>query len=196
MILIQNIWRRKTRVVFLLGCVAVLTFSTLFFFGTYPIAIVNGRVITARQFRIASAGASTYYQNVLTSYGQGKEIPKRMHQAELEAGTLTDLIENELIAEKLNTDLGKELPYLLSDKLGAVDNSPDLKKVAATLGMRWDDFKRDILISQAMRDILSEHLFLKKEKADDWLEGAKKSASIILFSLKFSWDDIKVLVRR
>lgn len=197
MIFIQNIWHHKIRAILLLGCVAVLFAAALFFFGIYPIAMVNGQIITAKQFHIASAAASTYYENMLKTYGQGKEDVKSINQAELESGILSGLIEDELIAEKLNTDLGKELPYVLNEKLGAVDNSADLKNAAATLyGMSWDDFKREILVSQAMRDILSEHLFLKKEKGEDWLASAKKSASIILFSSKFGWDGSKVSERK
>ena len=190
----QNIWRQKSRIALLGACAAAIFIVTLFFFGLYPIATVNGRIITEKQFHAASAAVSRYYANVAAVYNQGNTDQKALSQPELEASALTGLIENELIAEKLQADLGKELPYILSERLSAVGNSPDLKKGAATMyGMSWNDFKEQILVSQAMKDILSENLFLKKENIDDWLTSAKQSASIRIFTGGYTWNGTAVV---
>ncbi|MEK7507837.1 MAG: hypothetical protein AAB602_02010 [Patescibacteria group bacterium] len=194
--MIQKIGNHKKQIILFMGCAGALIAIALYFLGLYPIAVVNGRIITEKQFRSASAASSFYYENLLKAYNQGNEDPKRINQIELQSEILTSLIENELIAQKLSADLGRELQYLLNEKLVAVTDSPDLKKNAATMyGMTWDDFKRQILISQAMKDILRDQLFLKKEKADDWISSAEKSANVILFSLKFKWGGSKVVAR-
>ena len=193
--MIQKIWQNKARVVLLVGCAGVVVVLFLYLFGLYPLAVVNGHVITAKRFQSASAVASFYYGNLLKAYNQEKNDQVGINQTELQSEILTSLIENELITEKLNADLGGELQYLINEKLGVAGDSPDLKKnVAMLYGMNWDDFKREILVSQAMKDILADQLFLKKEKAGDWLDRAEKSANVIIFSLKFKWDGSRVIV--
>ncbi len=192
----QTIWYYKKRIILLVSIAALLV---LYVLGLYPVAIVNGHSITEKRFHSASAAAQYYYDTMVKMYNQAKKDPnpKSVNQTELQSATLTGLIENELIAEKLQADLGNELQYLLNEKLSAAGDSPGLRKTVATLyGMNWEDFKREILVPQAMKDILSDQSFLKKENADAWLDQAERSANVILFSLKFSWNGSKVMAKQ
>ena len=174
---------------------AIAAVAVAIFFGMkkQQIAIVNGHAISEEQFRASMAHASVYYGNIQKAYGKGvtEGIPSA---SDMETGILTSLIEDELITEKLEADLGRVWSDLVSEKLKSVKDSPDTRQTAAVLyGMDWGNFKREILSRQARKDILSDQLFLKKQKIEDWLVVAKKAADVKIFSQKFSWDGSKIV---
>jgi len=186
----------KIRAVFLAACGGALVVFSLFIFGFYPVAIVDGSVITARKFRAASHSVLFYYENTGGISDQEENNMDSARRLELESQVLNDLVEEELIAKKLARDFGSELPYLIAEELDGVKNSPDLKQAATMLyGMKWENFEKEILVSEAKKSILANQLFLKNEKIEDWIHRARESANVTVFSLKFKWDDSKVIVK-
>ncbi len=193
---IHIIFRNKIRIFFALGCFFVIAIVGIIVFRLYPAAIVNGHFITERRFEIATAAASHYYQKLTTVYTgeQGAPDLQTVSEAELKTGALDGIIEDELIFERLQKDFGNELSHLVNEKVASAATSPDLKKAAAAIyGISWEDFKGEVLISQARRDILTNGLFLKKEDIQTWLASERTSASVLLFVSGLEWNGSEVV---
>ncbi|HUX36008.1 MAG TPA: hypothetical protein VMV71_03185 [Candidatus Paceibacterota bacterium] len=174
--------------------VIALGVAAIFFisFGYYPIAIVNGRFITAKTFVNDYAVASVYYQNILKTYEKSSSTPEILTPAQIQQSVLTGLIENVLIDDGARKEIGSGLDNLVNEKVNqAVDSgaSGDIEKaVKSVYGINMNDFKNEILVPQAERDLLTGSLFLKGQKIEDWLTAAKKAGNIIILSGKFYWD--------
>lgn len=168
-----------------LGVVAISFIS----FGYYPVAIVNGHLITARMFVSDYAVASVYYRNILKTYEKSSSTPDVLTPGQIQQSVLTGLIENVLIDDGARKEIGKDLDRLVNEKVvQAADTDGIEKAVKSVYGIDINDFKEEILVPQAERDVLTGSLFLKGQKIEDWLSAAKKSSSIMILSGKFYWD--------
>ncbi len=159
----------------------------------YPVAIVNGRAISARSFRSHHRAAQAYLENLR------KHAPTGTPQADLgpealEAMVLDQLIENELVRQGAEKEAGDELEYLVGNKLAQHDSDPELVSAASALyGQNYPQFREDFLKPQAERDVLAGRLYLDGEKLQDWLAAARASARVNVFSNGFRWQEGKVV---
>ena len=170
--------------------------------GYYPIAIVSGDIITANTFMSNYETASAYYMNFLKTYGSinspqetstqnvvGSLTPQTLTPSQIQKSVLAGLIENILIEKGARKEMGKELDRLVGEKVSQAVEIPEIEKAVRTIyGLSLDDFKRDILVPQAERDILTGSLFLKGQRIEDWLTAEKKSVSVVILSGKFYWN--------
>jgi len=169
--------------------------------GYYPIAIVSGDIITANTFMSNYETASAYYVNFLKTYGStsspqvtstqdiSSSTPQTLTPSQIQKSVLAGLIENILIEKGARKEMGKELERLVGEKVSQAVEVPEIEKAVRTIyGLSLDDFKRDILVPQAERDILTGSLFLKGQRIEDWLTAEKKSVSVVILSGKFYWD--------
>ncbi len=158
-------------------------------YGYYPVAIVNGHFITAKLFANDYAIASAYYQNIVKSYGNSSSTAGVLTSSEIQQSVLTGLIENVLIEDGARKEMGGDLSRLVNEKVSkATDIDGIDKAVKSVYGMSLDDFKKEILVPQAERDVLTGSLFLKGQKIEDWLSAAKKSSKVMILSGKFYWN--------
>ena len=159
-------------------------------YGYYPVAIVNGHFITAKLFANDYAIASAYYQNIIVkSYGNSSSTAGVLTSSEIQQSVLTGLIENVLIEDGARKEMGGDLNRLVNEKVSkATDIDGIDKAVKSVYGMSLDDFKKEILVPQAERDVLTGSLFLKGQKIEDWLSEAKKSSKVMILSGTFYWN--------
>ncbi|MDO8664499.1 MAG: hypothetical protein Q7K44_03080 [Candidatus Liptonbacteria bacterium] len=173
--------------------------------GYYPIAVVNGDIITANTFINNYDTASVYYRNFLKTYGSalstgsGQASSSQIETnsstlqiltpSQIQKSVLAGLIENILIEKGARKEMGKELDRLVGEKVSQAVEVPEIEKAVWTIyGLSLNDFKREVLVPQAERDILTGSLFLKGQKIEDWLSAEKKSSNIVILSRKFYWN--------
>jgi len=165
--------------------------------GYYPIAVVNGDIITANTFINNYDTASVYYRNFLKTYNStssqqgeaGSSTQQILTPSQIQKSVLAGLIENILVEEGARKEMGKDLSRLVDEKVTRAIEVPEIEKAVRTIyGLSLNDFKNKILVPQAERDILTGSLFLKGQKIEDWLAAEKKSSSIIILSGKFYWN--------
>ncbi len=168
--------------------------------GYYPIAVVNGNIITASTFTNNYDVVSTYYNNLLKAYrtasstvqsdsGQASSTLPALTPSQIQKSVLSGMIENILIENGARKEMGNDLNRLVDEKVSQASEGPDIAKAVKTLyGLSMDDFKNKILVPQAERDILTGSLFLKGQKIEDWLTAEKKSSTVIILSGKLYWN--------
>lgn len=154
----------------------------------YPIAVVNARLISAHTFLGQYQAALTYYRNMRTTYPTlSADYPPETVQ--LKASVLEQLIETALIREAVEKEVGDDLDYLISNKLGRYEADGEFQRAAETLyGLRFPEVRRGMLIPQAEREILAGRLFLNGKNFEEWLVDAKRSAAVTILSGQFRWN--------
>lgn len=187
---------KKYAVVFLL----LLAFGVGTFFvvsgGYYPVAIVEGVWISNHALSRNVYANTRYYQSVVAS---GEYGTSTLALAELDFGpaTLTRLIEDVLVAREAEKVFGKDYPFLLKQKTDTYEHDAELKQaVNKVYGMSFADFREDVLIPQATRDLVDSQLFLRGKTIQEWLEDAKQVASVKIFSSYLYWDGEEVKVQK
>lgn len=164
--------------------------------GFYPIATVNGKIITAHAFWQKYQTQSAYFQNFSEKImaGLGEDTPPPTAN-DFKSQALTELIENILIKAGAEKELGSDLDVLMATKLEKVPDDEDFKKaIASVYGANLSDFRDDFMVPIAREEILSGRLFLKGEDFNDWLLKAKTEAKVKIFSDEFTWDGVEVQI--
>jgi hypothetical protein len=159
----------------------------------YPVITVNNIPINAKKVNI-NMRAAIYYFNAykkLQESGGLNEIStssKELSGEEIKLFVLNQLIENELIRQEAKKRMGSDLKNLINEKINNYLN-PEIERAALEIyGLNKNDFKNEILIPQAEKDILAGRLFLENKNIVDWLKEQKKRAEIIVFDRKFKWN--------
>lgn len=163
--------------------------------GYYPIGMVNQKLILSRQFRKDYRASSSYYLNVLKTYRS--EDPDSEKSAvtslEVQLSVLNQMVENVLVSQAARKELGEDFDGFLENKIGRYEHDVEFRKAAETIyGLSFTDFKKEILIPRAERDLLSGHLFLRGDSLERWLRDAKRASAVRIFSGKFYWDGEEV----
>ena len=164
-----------------LSFLAIMFFGlTAYYFvhnGYYPVAIVNSRMILARDFEREFNSALIYYQNALATYSDQKIDLTRVADfvLELRRATLDNLIEDVLISNELKGRLGDSLEKVLAEL-------PSFNESAAALyGLTPSEFKERVLVPQAHREFLESYLVKEKSNLQDWLGGSQGLAPLFIF---------------
>ena len=164
--------------------------------GHYPVAIVNGTMITAKALNEEYAVAFQYYARTLS--GQKEINPNsRDVQKELRRATLNDLVQKALISAELKTRVGDDLDSVVESKISTeTKDSQALAEAAKILyGLDFVHFKQMVLVPQAEKELLQGRLFLENKKFADWLGEAEKSAKVTILTPEFSWATNKVVAK-
>ncbi len=132
--------------------------------------------------------ALVYYQNILKGVGAASSTP-RVTQTELAVDVLDTLVEASLIDAGARAEVGSDITSLVENKISQYDNNTTLQQgIRTAYGLSYPDFRREVLVPQAEKDILASRLLFKNQKIDDWIVAARRSAKITLLSPKFRWD--------
>ena len=159
----------------------------------YPVALVNSSTIGARRFWRNFRAASVYHGNLQKVYGADE---KPLDDKAIQAGVLQELIERELVSAGAKVEAGSDMDYLVGRKLTKYDKNSGLQQAAGVVyGLSYADFRSDVLIPQAEEDVLAGRLYLRGEKLEDWLQDARRRASVVIFARGFAWDGEKVVLR-
>jgi hypothetical protein len=160
----------------------------------YPILIVDGSAVSARRFSKNYRAASFYQDNLIKTYGQGQSPIEPVSGKDLEAMVLNQLVEAKLVDAGVRREVEGDLEYLVAGKIQKYDESRDLKGAATSLyGMPYSDFREEVLVPQAERDILAGRLYLRGESVEEWLAREKESAQVTVFSKRFRWDGNQIV---
>ena len=148
-----------------------IVFLAIMFFGLsayyfannkyYPVAVVNGEFISARDFEREFNAALVYYQNVIRTYSEQRVDLASVGDFvfELRRATLDNLIEDVLVYNELEDRVSNGLDEAVARKI------PDFNESAAALyGLSVADFKEMVLVPQAHRELLSSQL--EKDKGE------------------------------
>lgn len=162
--------------------------------GFYPVAIVNFRVITARELNKNYDAAYRYFQNALIFNGrnpQALEDPKA--KLEIHRGALEKLIADELIYSELVRRLRKsDFNAVANNKIDQyLKNIPeqDLQTAALNLyGLTRDEFRARVLLPQAYQEILQGRVELSNDNFDQWFANTKTAASVIILNPNLEWQ--------
>lgn len=174
------------------GLLAILLVS----WGYYPVATVNGDFISARQLSHEFGAASLYYKNLLQTYRPALKDAEQLSASDLQLAVLNSLIEKSLISKAVRQETGEDFAYLLENKLSRFLGDEELEIAAANLyGLSGEEFRGDVLVPQAEREILAGRLFLRGEEIEDWILKAKAAARVTLFSPNFEWTGEAVTSR-
>ncbi|MEK9179962.1 MAG: hypothetical protein AAB897_00935 [Patescibacteria group bacterium] len=189
----------RYRIYIIFSIIIALGVSAIFLVsqGYYPVALVEGDFVSAYEFAREYRAATIYYQNLLKTYGAAFEEKEKISSADLELAVINSLIENNLIAKGARAETGEDFEYLLENKLSKFVGDAELEKAALALyGLEGNEFREDVLIPQAEREILAGRLFLRGEKIEDWLASTKQAAQVIIFSPQFEWNGESVVTQQ
>lgn len=164
--------------------------------GHYPVAVVNGSIISQHALTEEYAAAFQYYSRVLAKEKQ-VDFGSTGFQKELRRAALNDLIEKSLITGELKKRIGGALDVAVQTKINdAKLDEKQLVESAQTLyGLNLADFKNLVLIPAAEKDLLQRQLSLENKKLEDWLAAATAAARVTLLTSEFSWATNKVISR-
>lgn len=183
----------------------ILVFLAIIFFGLgtyyfvhlghYPIAIVNGKIITAGDFNNEYAAALQYYQKTMSQQKTPIDLRSADVQKEVRRATLNDLIDKALIVAELKKREGSDFNEVVASKISSANvNTKNFADAAKLLyGLEPNDFMAMVIVPQAEKELLEGRLFLEQRKLEEWLADAEKEASITLLTPEFSWDKTKVV---
>ncbi len=192
-------FRRSPKLAITLGVIALVLVGGLVVLstGSYPIAVVNGSMISANRFQKNYAATLVYYSNLLKS-SEGNSTSTaalaKITPTDLQVNVLDQLVVAKLVEVGAKREVGSDLMELVNDKIGDYAKDEKIRNGAERLyGMGFADFRAETLVPQAEMDILSGRLFLRDEDFQTWLADARRSANVRIFSPKFTWDGEKVM---
>lgn len=165
--------------------------------GVYPVAVVNFRVISAQKLEKDYKAAIRYFQNAFLTYGSDPAILEEgASKQEIRRAALNKLVTDILIAQEVKKRLGRQLEEVTEKIINQNLNNQNLEKAVEEIyGLGLEDFKRQILISQAHREILEGKLFANNENFDQWITDAAGKARVVILLPNFSWDGKQVVIK-
>ena len=170
-------------------------------FGHYPVAIVNGKFITAKALNEEYLVAFQYYVRTLANLGQENDDyvdpNSPVVHKELRRAAMHDLIDKALVTEELKKRIGKDVDSAVDNRISAVnaDNKEVAEAAKLLYGLDIESFKSMVLVPQAEKELLEGSLYLEQKKFVDWLKQAETDARVTILTPEFAWDTNKVVVR-
>jgi len=166
--------------------------------GFYPIAVVDGQMISARIFEEAAGSARHYFNQVANTYLKSEDrdrIPEIGE--EIRRATLDKLIENILVYKALADASDIDVNTVVEDRLNSLKTqTPDFEKaVSALYGLTALRFQDLFLVPQARQEILEERV--KNEAADwsDWIKAVRKKSKVYVLARGLYWNGAEVLIK-
>jgi len=182
-------------VIVLAACVVGVVLAV----GYYPIASVNGTLISASAFRTELGAARTYSQQARTVY---QDIPTSTIQfaaandTDLSRIVLDTMVENVLVEKGIQAVVGTGSSHIVDDKIATYTPQGELAGASQTLfGLSEGAFREYILLPQAEREVLGSKLFLTGSTLAIWTKEARTTAHVRIFSPQFGWDGTQVVAR-
>ena len=176
-------------------CIALVSIAIAL--GWYPIMLVDGTAVSAMRFEKNYRAAVMYYENLRRSTAGNASATLQfaeMSPADIQVAVLDQMVAAALVQDGARRETGEELPTMVRDKVAAaLADSGVANGVGLLYGMTIEDFRDEVLVPQAEREILDGRLFWRGEAVESWLADARKNTKVQIFSPKFSWDGGKVV---
>lgn len=164
--------------------------------GYYPIALVNYKFITFKDFSVDSAVASYYYEKNSEIYKK-TAIADNNFKKDIQRAALDQLIESRLTHQELLKFLSEnDINGMVNKRIEELINRSDIKKGTESLyGLQAQDFKNLVLRPIAEQEILEARLFLSTNQSfKSWLNDVKLKANVMILIPGFDWEDNKVII--
>ena len=163
--------------------------------GFYPVAFVDFNLITKKQIQKDFAAAYKYFQNALLVSGSDPRSLETLEaRREIRRATLDKLIIDELVYEELEVRTNDDFKSIAEKNVEQyIQNNANISEGAEKIyGLNLADFKSQVLMPQAYKEILEGRMFLTKENFDEWLKNKKSSVRVIILSPDLKWDGSSV----
>ena len=163
--------------------------------GAYPVAFVDFNLITEKEVRKDFAAAYKYFQNALLVSGSDPRALETLEaHKEIRRAALDKLIADRLIYNELEARLNNEFKAIADKNIEQyIQNNKNISEGAEKIyGLSLADFKGQVLMPQAYKEILQGRMFLNKENFDEWLKNKKSTVRIIILSPDLQWDGSSV----
>ncbi|MBI2075614.1 MAG: SurA N-terminal domain-containing protein, partial [Candidatus Harrisonbacteria bacterium] len=148
---------------FYIGFVAVVALGAGIFYvlhnGLYPVATVNGAVVTADEFQHTAVAALNFYVKAKERVA-ARQLTVEERDAlfdEIRRATLDKLVEESLIEAELKRRVG-DATARAEEKLKAAERADFREAVPQLYGVSYDDFLALVLLPQARREVLNDAL--------------------------------------
>jgi hypothetical protein len=163
--------------------------------GFYPVASVDLNLISAKSFQENSSAAYRYFQNALFVSGSDPHVLETLEaHREIRRATLDKLITDELIYGELQVRIKDDFQSIAEKNVEQyIQNNKNISEGAEKIyGLNLADFKSQVLMPEAYKEILQGRMFLNKENFDEWLKNKKSGARIIILSPDLQWNGSSV----
>lgn len=178
----------------LIGFLFVVGFVVAGYFAisakVYPVATVNGTVISARTFELARQAAAHYYQNLSLSESA------QVDGAIIRQTVLSALIEDALVTKELEqryepASLAQAVEERVRGALETASSTID-KAVSDLFGVTVEEFSALVLAPRARVEILAADLSKEQISFDVWLDAALQSAEVSIVLNDLAWENGRV----
>ena len=166
--------------------------------GNYPVVIVDFDMITEKEVQRDFSTAYRYFQNALLVSGADPRVLETSEShKEIRRATLDKLITDKLILNELKVRAKDDFKSIADKNIEQyIQNNENISEGAEKIyGLSLADFKGQVLIPQAYKEILEGRMFLNKENFDEWLKNKKSTTRIIILSPDLQWDGNSVKLR-
>lgn len=162
-----------------------LTSYTLVKNGYFPVASVNGEVISYRTVKDnAEVSRRVYTQGLAGSSPEMDALFSRAGSKELIKSSLESLIANTIIKKTISPEIQSRADQEIKDNFketASVANS-----VKNIYGWDIQTYKNRILEPQALLNVLSQE---KGDGFDDWLKAEKTKTEVKIWFLPYRWEE-------
>lgn len=161
--------------------------------GYFPALLVNGEIVSERDYEKSISAVVNYYQAAGKTY-QGINIEEVLkNKDEVKKLALEQLVENTLIEQGLADRLGGNLDQAVSNKLSDLKQNQKFSQAASAIyGVSFDDFMNLFMRPIAERELLDGKLLIEKTNIDAWLTNAKLQARVTILLPSYSWNGVEV----
>ncbi|MBI2056031.1 MAG: hypothetical protein HYT37_01515 [Candidatus Sungbacteria bacterium] len=186
----------KKIVIYLSGA-AVILLAAIFFSGLYPVARVEGKLITFRAFAKSARAAESFANAEFQKSGMEPvdffSSQNASLRRDIARGTLTFLIEDKIL-EKEGKGLAQDFALRVRLRTDEAIKKGSNMEAAARLvyGLRFKDFRVLVLEPQARRDVAAEIVKGQNNDFFIWFAEKKKNADMRLYFSGYRWTGEKV----
>ncbi len=167
--------------------------------GSYPLIFVNYRPIFRNEVEHDLSLAYEYYHNALIYSGNDPaklDAPESYN--ELKRAVIDEAISREIILRELKSRVGSgEIDDIADRNIGKVldENKETEEGVKKLYGLSLAEFREQVLLPQAYREILEGRMNLNNQDFNSWLEKIRKESRVVILSSNFTWDGEKVVLK-
>ncbi|MBI5079112.1 hypothetical protein HZB06_00325 [Candidatus Wolfebacteria bacterium] len=184
----------KNTILFVLAAVAIIGVVYLIATKSYPAAIVDFSMISAKSFEKDFQAAIVYYEKALKTYNHGDAavIGSEEIKKEIQRAVLDKLIDNAVVRRELTARIGKkELESIIENKIRSIEGkSSEIEEGIKNLyGFSLEDFKTAVLRPMAEEEILGGRFFSENKNFDEWLKNERTKIRVIILIPGFKWED-------
>ena len=187
---------KKTAVAVLVLLVIIIVILTMGVFGYYPIAITNGKLISAHNF-YKSYEVSRNYYSYFNSHSKDPVLQESLDKS-LKKAAFEGAIDSVLIDERLKSEMkASELNVKINDQINELFKDQQFKKqlLETVLKASEDDAVKYFLNNTIRAQILDGRLRLESTNLIEWLYKQRENAHITILIPGYKWTGVGIDIK-